>query len=37
MRGVVAELGSPITVVARTPNHLDLFVTGTDGNLVGCD
>jgi hypothetical protein len=33
MRGVVAELGSPITVVARTPNHLDLFVTGTDGNI----
>ena len=33
MRGVVAALGSPITAVARTPNHLDLFVTGTDGNI----
>ena len=29
--GGAAALGSPITVVARNPNHLDLFVTGTDG------
>src|SRR5262249_38215805 len=26
--GGAAALGSPITVVARNPNHLDLFVTG---------
>jgi hypothetical protein len=24
-------LGSPITAVARNPDHLDLFVTGADG------
>jgi hypothetical protein len=28
-----AALGSPITVVARNPDHLDLFVTGTDGGI----
>jgi hypothetical protein len=28
-----AALGSPITAVARNPNHLDLFVTGTDGGI----
>ena len=33
MRGVAAALGSPITAVARTPNYLDLFVTGTDGGI----
>ena len=24
---------SPITAIARNPNHLDLFVTGTDGRI----
>ena len=33
MRGVAAALGSPITAVARTPNYLDLFVTGADGGI----
>src|SRR5918998_430950 len=28
-----AALGSPITAVARNPNHLDLFVVGTDGGI----
>src|SRR2546423_680705 len=28
-----AALGSPVTAVARTPDHLDLFVTGTDGSI----
>jgi len=31
--GGAAALGSPITAVARNPNHLDLFVTGTDGRI----
>jgi hypothetical protein len=31
--GGAAALGSPISVVARNPNHLDLFVTGTDGKI----
>ena len=31
--GGAAALGSPITVVARNPNHLDLFVTGADGRI----
>jgi len=26
-----ARPGSPITVVARKPDHLDLFATGKDG------
>jgi hypothetical protein len=29
--GGAAAPRSPITAVARNPNHLDLFVTGTDG------
>ena len=33
MSGGAAALGSPINVVARNPNHLDLFVTGTDGRI----
>jgi hypothetical protein len=28
-----AHLGAPITAIARNPNHLDLFVTGTDGGI----
>ena len=28
-----AALGSPITAIARNPDHLDLFVTGTDGRI----
>ena len=28
-----AALRSPITAIARNPNHLDLFVTGTDGRI----
>jgi hypothetical protein len=31
--GGAAAPRSPITVVARNPNHLDLFVTGTDGRI----
>src|SRR5829696_6501949 len=31
--GGTAALGSPISVVARNPDHLDLFVTGTDGRI----
>ena len=31
--GGAAALRSPITAVARNPNHLDLFVTGTDGRI----
>ena len=31
--GGAAALGSRINVVARNPNHLDLFVTGTDGRI----
>jgi len=31
--GGTAALGSPISAVARNPNHLDLFVTGTDGHI----
>ena len=31
--GGAAALGSPITVVSRRPDHLDLFVTGTDGRI----
>jgi hypothetical protein len=31
--GGAAQLGSPISVVARRPDHLDLFVTGTDGKI----
>ena len=31
--GGAAALGSPISVVARNPNHLDLFVTGTDERI----
>ena len=31
--GGAAALRSPITVLARNPNHLDLFVTGTDGRI----
>jgi hypothetical protein len=31
--GGAAALGSPITAIARNPNHLDLFVTGTDGRI----
>ena len=31
--GGEAQPGSPISVVARTPDHLDLFVTGTDGRV----
>ena len=31
--GGMAALGSRINVVARNPNHLDLFVTGTDGRI----
>lgn len=31
--GGQAALRSPITVVARNPDHLDLFVTGTDGGI----
>src|SRR5882757_9824532 len=31
--GGAAALGSPITAVARNPNHLDVFVTGTDGRV----
>jgi hypothetical protein len=29
----VAAVGSPVTVVARNPDHMDLFVTGTDGKI----
>ena len=29
----VAALRSPITAISRNPNHLDLFVTGTDGGI----
>lgn len=28
---VVAKAGSPVSVVARTPNQLDIFVSGSDG------
>jgi len=28
-----AALRSPISVIARNPDHLDLFVTGTDGGI----
>ncbi|WP_222594575.1 hypothetical protein, partial [Cellulomonas xylanilytica] len=31
--GGAAALASPIDVVARYPDHLDLFVTGTDGRI----
>ena len=31
--GGAAALRSPITAIARNPNHLDLFVTGTDGRI----
>ncbi len=31
--GGAAALRSTITAIARNPNHLDLFVTGTDGNI----
>jgi acetyl-CoA acetyltransferase len=31
--GGMAALGSPITAIARNPNHLDLFVTGTDRRI----
>jgi hypothetical protein len=31
--GGAAALRSPITALARNPNHLDLFVTGTDGRI----
>jgi len=31
--GLRAQLGSLIGVVARKPDHLDLFVTGTDGRI----
>jgi hypothetical protein len=31
--GLVANPGSPVTVVDRNPDHLDLFVTGTDGQI----
>jgi hypothetical protein len=31
--GGAAALGSPITAIARNPDHLDLFVTGTDGRI----
>jgi hypothetical protein len=31
--GGAANPGSPVTVVARNPDHLDLFVTGTDGQI----
>ena len=34
--GGAAALGSPITAIARNPNHLDLFVTGTDGRIYSC-
>jgi len=34
--GGAAALRSPITVVARNPDHLDLFVTGTDGLIYSC-
>ncbi len=31
--GPTANLGSLVTVIARNPDHLDLFVTGTDGQI----
>jgi hypothetical protein len=31
----VAAAGSPVTAIARYPNHLDLFVVGTDGLVYG--
>jgi hypothetical protein len=31
--GVAANPGSPVTAIARNPNHLDLFVTGTDSQI----
>lgn len=31
--GGAAALRSTITAIARNPNHLDLFVTGTDGRI----
>jgi len=31
--GGAAALRSPITALARNPDHLDLFVTGTDGRI----
>jgi hypothetical protein len=31
--GGAANPGSPVTAIARNPNHLDLFVTGTDGRI----
>ena len=31
--GGAAALRSPVTAIARNPNHLDLFVTGTDGRI----
>jgi hypothetical protein len=31
--GGAANPGSPVTAVARNPDHLDLFVTGTDGRI----
>ena len=31
--GGVAFSGSPISVVARNPNHLDLFITSSDNHI----
>src|SRR2546425_3329095 len=33
IREGIAKVGSPVTAMARAPDHLDLFVTGTDGGI----